>query len=100
MGLGLADQDAHSVLRMMLVLKIGCQNWVEDYGGDISGFVYRKVKDGLMTADLAAKKFCDEQTNQCSSDKTRRRDIERKKEQERIKQRRALEKHEAGARPS
>ena len=32
----------------MLVLKMGCQQWLEDYGGDTSGFVYKSVKDPLL----------------------------------------------------
>jgi len=36
----------HEFMRAMLVLKMGCQQWLEDYGGDTSGFVYKSVKDG------------------------------------------------------
>ena len=32
-------------MRAMLVLKMGCQHWLEDHGGDTSGFVYKSVKD-------------------------------------------------------
>ena len=35
-------------MRAMLVLKMGCQQWLEDYGGDTSGFVYKSVKDPLL----------------------------------------------------
>ena len=35
----------HDFMRAMLVLKMGCQQWLEDHGGDTSGFVYKSVKD-------------------------------------------------------
>ena len=34
-----------SFMRSMLVFKMGCQQWLEDYGGDTSGYVYKSVKD-------------------------------------------------------
>lgn len=35
----------HDFMRAMLVLKMGCQQWLEDYGGDTSGFIFKSVKD-------------------------------------------------------
>ena len=41
----------HEFMRAMLVLKMGCQQWLEDYGGDTSGFIYKSVKDGWNRLD-------------------------------------------------
>ena len=37
-------------MRSMLVFKMGCQQWLEDYGGDTSGYVYKSVKDYYIGA--------------------------------------------------
>ena len=39
-----------SFMRSMLVFKMGCQQWLEDYGGDTSGYVYKSVKDYCIGA--------------------------------------------------
>ena len=43
-------------MRAMLVLKMGCQRWLEDYGGDTSGFVYKSVKDPRLATLLRLQK--------------------------------------------
>ena len=48
----------HEFMRAMLVLKMGCQQWLEDYGGDTSGFVYKSVKDGWNRLELANNAGC------------------------------------------
>ena len=42
-------------MRAMLVLKMGCQQWLEDYGGDTSGFVYKSVKDSRRDQSFKCK---------------------------------------------
>ncbi|CAE8734181.1 unnamed protein product, partial [Polarella glacialis] len=39
-----------SFMRAMLVLKMGCQRWIEDFGGDTSGFVFKSVQLGTQSA--------------------------------------------------
>ena len=45
-------------MRAMLVLKMGCQHWLEDHGGDTSGFVFKSVKEGSQSPAGAAQEFC------------------------------------------
>ena len=62
-----------SFMRSMLVFKMGCQQWLEDYGGDTSGYVYRSVKDPHQrlhqklaprrVLDHAAECFCRSASN-------------------------------------
>mmetsp|Transcript_1237 Transcript_1237/g.2823 ORF Transcript_1237/g.2823 Transcript_1237/m.2823 type:complete len:436 (+) Transcript_1237:63-1370(+) len=47
-----------SFMRSMLVFKMGCQQWLEDYGGDTSGYVYKSVKEGKQSPAGAAQEFC------------------------------------------
>ena len=48
----------HEFMRAMLVLKMGCQQWLENYGGDTSGFIYKSVKDGRNRLDPADNTRC------------------------------------------
>lgn len=77
-------------MRHMLVLKMGCQRWLEDYGSDVSGFIYKSVKDELHTADAAAAEFCTKQVSLCGQDKKQKRRREKEKERARRKEREAI----------
>lgn len=80
--------DAENLMRGMLVLKMGCQQWVEDHGGDTSGYIYKAVRGGGQSAEESAKDFCVEQANLCGSKKKEK----QKKEKEQEKQRRTKRK--------
>jgi len=75
----------HEFMRAMLVLKMGCQQWLEDYGGDTSGFVYKSVKDGSQSPAGAAQEFC-VRSRLCGKSKERKKKQEAK-EKERLKKR-------------
>lgn len=77
-------------MRSMLVLKMGCQQWVEDYGGDTSGYIYKAVKESSNTADGAAQDFCIRSVNLCGSGKKEKKKKDQKKEQERRQKREAM----------
>eukprot|EP00747_Dinoflagellata_sp_TGD_P209999 gnl/TRDRNA2_/TRDRNA2_83345_c0_seq1.p1 gnl/TRDRNA2_/TRDRNA2_83345_c0~~gnl/TRDRNA2_/TRDRNA2_83345_c0_seq1.p1 ORF type:complete len:439 (-),score=117.97 gnl/TRDRNA2_/TRDRNA2_83345_c0_seq1:77-1267(-) len=64
--------DTQNFMRGMLVLKMGCQRWLEDYGGDTSGFIFKSVRDGSNTAEGTAKDFCIRHANQCGASKKKR----------------------------
>mmetsp|Transcript_61969 Transcript_61969/g.135522 ORF Transcript_61969/g.135522 Transcript_61969/m.135522 type:complete len:469 (-) Transcript_61969:19-1425(-) len=58
----------------MLVLKMGCQRWIEDYGGDLSGFIFKAVKNAIPPAD-ASRQYCEEHLSLCGeSGKTKRKE--------------------------
>eukprot|EP00445_Apocalathium_hangoei_P024213 CAMPEP_0203926580 /NCGR_PEP_ID=MMETSP0359-20131031/66103_1 /ASSEMBLY_ACC=CAM_ASM_000338 /TAXON_ID=268821 /ORGANISM="Scrippsiella Hangoei, Strain SHTV-5" /LENGTH=481 /DNA_ID=CAMNT_0050855213 /DNA_START=1 /DNA_END=1446 /DNA_ORIENTATION=+ len=84
-GAGGAD-----VMRGMLVLKMGCQRWVEDYGGDMSGYIYRVVKDKSNTAEGAAQDFCVRHVNLCGKGRKEKQQKAREKEKGRQKVREAM----------
>jgi len=85
-------------MRAMLILKMGCQAWVDDYGIDAAGFVFKRVKKNeTQNAAAAAKGFCVQQLNLCGKSKEERREEERKREQERQKKRRELQRLEEKA---
>ncbi|CAK9077108.1 unnamed protein product [Durusdinium trenchii] len=75
----------HDFMRAMLVLKMGCQQWLEDYGGDTSGFIFKSVKEGSQSPAGAAKEFC-VRARQCGKAKDRKKQ-QKAKEKERLKQR-------------
>ncbi|CAJ1397657.1 unnamed protein product [Effrenium voratum] len=83
----------HDFMRAMLVLKMGCQQWLEDHGGDTSGFVYKSVKDGSQSAAGAALEFCT-RSQLCGKSKDRKKK-EEAKEKERLKQRAKMAQEEA-----
>jgi hypothetical protein len=87
---GLAPSDQQDFMRGMLVLKMGCQHWLEDYGGDVSGWIFKAVKEGSKTADASAQEFCIKSVNLCggNKDEKKRRQIEKDKQRE--KKRREL----------
>merc|ERR1719230_1515968 len=66
----------------MIVLKMGCQQWIEDYGSGISGYIYRVVKEESRTPRSAGKEFCETVVKLCGEGKQKR-----KKEQEEDKKR-------------
>ncbi|CAL1132968.1 unnamed protein product [Cladocopium goreaui] len=72
-------------MRAMLVLKMGCQQWLEDYGGDTSGFVYKSVKEGSQSPAGAAQEFC-VRSRLCGKAKERKKKQDAK-EKERLKKR-------------
>eukprot|EP00440_Ansanella_granifera_P009357 gb/GFBE01010140.1/.p1 GENE.gb/GFBE01010140.1/~~gb/GFBE01010140.1/.p1 ORF type:complete len:444 (+),score=115.33 gb/GFBE01010140.1/:1-1332(+) len=74
-------------MRGMLVLKMGCQRWLEDYGGDTSGFVFKSVKDGSQSAAGAAQDFCTRTVGLCGSGKKERQKKEQAKEKQRLETR-------------
>ena len=45
MAAAAAQGKQDNFMRSMLVFKMGCQQWLEDYGSDTSGYVYKSVKD-------------------------------------------------------
>lgn len=81
-------------VRAMLVLKMGCQRWVEDYGSETSGFIYKSVKEKLHSADDAAQDFCVNYANLCGKSKAEKRKQEKAKEKERQQKRREMMKKE------
>jgi len=81
------------VMRGMLVLKMGCQRWLEEFGGDTSGFIYKRVVEG-GTPEASAKEFCYSVQNQCGKEKKERQQKEKEKEKEREQKRRELRKKE------
>lgn len=99
----MAGRNPADVMRGMLVLKMGCQRWVEDYGGDTSGYVYKSVREGSNTPDGAAQDFCVRSVNLCGSakkekkkkeqalEKTRRQDREARLREEDKKEAKAKE---------
>nr|ABI14317.1 unknown [Pfiesteria piscicida] len=88
-------------MRNMLVLKMGCQQWVEDYGGDTSGFIYKVVKAKSHTAEVAAEDFCTNHVSLCGTanheKQRRRKEKEKARRQERaamLRQQELAEAHE------
>jgi len=81
-------------MRAMLVLKMGCQQWVEDYGGETSGYVFKTVRDGSNTAEGAAQDFCTRSVNLCGKGKKEKRQKEKEKERQRQQKRKELLKKE------
>lgn len=77
-------------MRSMLVLKMGCQSWLEDYGGDTSGFIYKAVKDKTKTADSAAIDYCANNVGLCGKSKKEQKKKEKEAERARLKQREAM----------
>lgn len=75
-------------MRSMLVLKMGCQRWLEDYGGETSGFIYKSVKEGVhSSAGAAAQDFCVRNAGLCGSGKKERKKKEKAQEKERLQKR-------------
>ena len=85
------------VVRAMLVLKMGCQQWVDDFGIDASGHVFKAVKTGEEVAKLVARGFCSNRTNLCGKEKKERQKQERAKERAQEQKRRELRRHEDGS---
>jgi len=69
LGMAGAGGDPQAVMRGMLVLKMGCQRWLEEFGGDTSGFIYRRVVDETNTPEESAKEFCYGVAGQCGKGK-------------------------------
>lgn len=89
MGAGAMDY-----MRGMLVLKMGCQGWLDDYGGETSGFVYRVVKEDSMSAEASAQEFCVRNVNLCGSKKDEKKKKKMKDAKDREVTRRELRKKE------
>lgn len=94
MGMGMAGVDPQLAMRGMLVLKMGCSRWLEDYGGDTSGFIFKSVRDKLHTPQEAAKEFCNDVANQCGKMKKEKKKQAKEKDKQREKERRELRKKE------
>lgn len=82
--------DAENLMRGMLVLKMGCQQWVEDHGGDTSGYIYKAVRGGEQSAEDSAKDFCLEKANLCGSKKKEKQKQEKEHEKQRRNKRQEL----------
>lgn len=81
-------------MRGMLVLKMGCQFWLEDYGSDTSGFIYRRVADDIGSPDASAKEFCNEIMSQCGKGKKEAEKKKKEKSKEQEQKRREMRKIE------
>jgi len=81
-------------MQAMLVLKMGCQRWVEDYGGETSGFVYKSVRDGTHSKESAADDFCIQKVNLCGDHKKDKQKQQKAMERQRQKERARLSKAE------
>merc|ERR1712039_231407 len=79
-------------MRAMLVLKMGCSRWLEDYGGDTSGYVFKVVKENSQTPAGAAQEFCTRRLNPplCGKKKEEKAKKEKAKEKQRADKRREL----------
>lgn len=89
-----AGANAMDNMRAMLVLKMGCQQWVEDYGGETSGYIYKTVRDGSNTAEGAAQDFCLRIVHLCGSRKLEKQKQKKDMERQRQKKRAELIKKE------
>lgn len=80
--------DQAQFMRSMLVLKMGCQRWLEDYGGETSGFIFKSVKESVhSSAGAAAQDFCVRSVGLCGKGKKERRKKEKAEEKERLQKR-------------
>eukprot|EP00928_Gymnodinium_smaydae_P022735 TRINITY_DN18998_c0_g1_i1.p1 TRINITY_DN18998_c0_g1~~TRINITY_DN18998_c0_g1_i1.p1 ORF type:complete len:555 (+),score=152.14 TRINITY_DN18998_c0_g1_i1:43-1707(+) len=98
-GLGANPDAAQGFMRAMLVLKMGCQRWIEDYGGDTSGYIFKVVRERSQSAEGAALEFCSKRLSPplCGANKRERREKEKAKRAERQRQRRELTQREDAA---
>jgi len=78
------------VMRGMLVLKMGCQRWLEDNGGDTSGFIYKRVIEDTNTPEESAKEFCHTVAGQCGKGKKEKQAKDKVKSQELEQKRRGM----------
>merc|ERR1712178_51453 len=85
--------NPQAVMRGMLVLKMGCQRWLEEFGGDTSGFIYKRVQEE-GTPEASAKEFCYTTVSQCGKAKKERQQKEKEKAKEQEQKRRELRKKE------
>lgn len=90
MSMGATGADPAQVMRAMLVLKMGCSHWLEDYGSETSGFIYKSVTENITTPDEAASSFCTLNMNQCGKGSKEKKRIEREKEKVREAKRKEL----------
>jgi len=90
---GAGPGGVEKITRGMLVLKMGCQRWLEDYGGDTSGHVFKAVKDSADPDD-SSKEYCSKVANLCGPGRTERRRQEKEQGQQREQKRRELRKEE------
>lgn len=81
------DETPETAVRAMLVLKMGCQHWVEDYGGDTPGYIFKSVRQKDKSANVAANNFCTESVNLCGAQKGFRKKRIEKSERKRRKER-------------
>ncbi|CAK0844309.1 unnamed protein product [Prorocentrum cordatum] len=81
--------DPEAFMRSMLVLKMGCSEWVEDYGGETSGFIYKAVRDRKESASAAAvaQEFCASSVGQCGKESKAKRQKAKEKDRARLKER-------------
>jgi len=89
-----AGGDPQLAMRAMLVLKMGCQRWLEDNGGDTSGFIYKRVQEQIGTPEDSAKEYCHSIANQCGKGKKEKQVKSKEMEKERETKRRELRKKE------
>jgi len=93
-NMGMAGGNPQLTMRGMLVLKMGCQRWLDDFGGDTTGFIYKRVKEGTGTPEASAKEFCYDVVNQCGKGKKDAAKKEKKNAEVREVKRRELRKKE------
>jgi len=85
------DGDPAVAMRGILVFKMGCQRWVDDYGGDTVGYIYKNVRDSADRSAVAvASDICLGQFNQCGKNKKEKRREEKDKAKNRDGQRRTI----------
>eukprot|EP00404_Azadinium_spinosum_P059253 CAMPEP_0180703908 /NCGR_PEP_ID=MMETSP1038_2-20121128/6876_1 /TAXON_ID=632150 /ORGANISM="Azadinium spinosum, Strain 3D9" /LENGTH=453 /DNA_ID=CAMNT_0022735711 /DNA_START=1 /DNA_END=1358 /DNA_ORIENTATION=+ len=85
-----AGGDPAAAMRSMLVLKMGCSRWVEDYGSETSGYIFKVVREGSNTAEGAAQDFCVRSVGLCGSNKAERRQKAKEQEKHRQQKRAAM----------
>lgn len=82
--------DPQGYMRALIVLKMGCQGWVDDYGGDTSGFIFKAVREGMNSPAVAAQDFCTRQALQCGKEKKARKKAQKEQERQRSQRRQEL----------
>jgi len=75
------------------VLKMGCQRWLEEFGGDTSGFIYKRVQEE-GTPEASAKEFCYTTVSQCGKGKKEKQQKEKEKAKEQEQKKREMRKKE------
>ncbi|CAE7669293.1 unnamed protein product [Symbiodinium pilosum] len=96
MAAAAAQGKQDNFMRSMLVFKMGCQQWLEDYGSDTSGYVYKSVKERVQSPAGAAQEFCVRSVKLCGKGAKGKKKQE-KAEKERLAQRTKMAQNEEAA---